>query len=105
MTTEQMIRRLVEFDTVSRESNLPLIEYVENYLDDLGVQSRRVANEDGLKSNLYATVGPEEEGGVVLSGHTDVVPVDGQDWATDPFALTQQGGRLHGRGTCDMKGF
>ncbi|MEE3286754.1 MAG: acetylornithine deacetylase [Pseudomonadota bacterium] len=105
MTTEQMIRRLVEFDTVSRESNLPLIEYVENYLDDLGVQSRRVANEDGLKSNLYATVGPEEEGGVVLSGHTDVVPVDGQDWATDPFVLTQQGGRLHGRGTCDMKGF
>ena len=105
MTAEQMIRRLVEFDTVSRESNLPLIEYVESYLDDLGVQSRRVANEDGLKSNLYATVGPEEEGGVVLSGHTDVVPVDGQDWATDPFALTQQGGRLHGRGTCDMKGF
>ena len=105
MTAEQMIKRLVEFDTVSRESNLPLIEYVESYLDDLGVQSRRVANEDGLKSNLYATVGPEEEGGVVLSGHTDVVPVDGQDWATDPFALTQQGGRLHGRGTCDMKGF
>ena len=105
MTAEEMIRCLVGFDTVSRDSNLPLIEFVENYLDDLGVCSHRVASDDGLKSNLYATVGPEEDGGVVLSGHTDVVPVDGQDWDTDPFALNGYDGRLHGRGTCDMKGF
>ena len=73
MTAEEMIRCLVGFDTVSRDSNLPLIEFVENYLDDLGVCSHRVASDDGLKSNLYATVGPEEDGGVVLSGHTDAV--------------------------------
>ena len=99
------LERLVAFDTTSRGSNLPLVEYVEAELGRLGVQPRRVPNADGSKSNLYATLGPAAEGGVVLSGHTDVVPVDGQPWSTDPFTLARRGDRLFGRGTCDMKGF
>ncbi|MBU4433948.1 MAG: acetylornithine deacetylase [Alphaproteobacteria bacterium] len=100
-----VLAKLVAFDTTSRLSNLALIEWVEAYLSDLGVTSRRVPNSDGTKSNLLASIGPAVEGGVVLSGHTDVVPVDGQPWSTDPFVLTQKDGRLYGRGTCDMKGF
>ncbi|MEW5683778.1 MAG: acetylornithine deacetylase [Pseudomonadota bacterium] len=100
-----LLARLVSFDTTSRGSNLELIEWVEAYLDDLGVPHRRVPNADGSKSNLLATIGPQGEGGVVLSGHTDVVPVDGQPWSSDPFSLTERDGRLYGRGTCDMKGF
>ena len=105
MNSKQMIEQLVGFNTVSRDSNLSLIDFVQNYLDDYGIPSTRVVSDDGEKSNLYATIGPLEEGGVVLSGHTDVVPVDGQDWHTDPFLLTENAGRLYGRGTCDMKGF
>jgi acetylornithine deacetylase len=97
--------RLVGFDTTSRRTNLELIGHVETLLADLGVASRRVANADGSKANLLASIGPEAAGGVVLSGHTDVVPVDGQAWSSDPFALTRRGDRLYGRGTCDMKGF
>lgn len=100
-----ILARLVSFDTTSRGSNLALIEWVEAYLSDLGVASRRVPNADGTKSNLMASIGPAVEGGVVLSGHTDVVPVDGQPWSSDPWVLTQRDGRLYGRGTCDMKGF
>lgn len=101
-----ILERLVAFDTTSRLSNLALIEWVEAYLDGHGVPHRRVPNHDGSKSNLIATVGPAVEGGVVLSGHTDVVPVDGQAWVTDPFVLTaKDDGRIYGRGTCDMKGF
>ena len=100
-----LLAKLVSFDTTSRGSNLPLIEWVEGYLDRLSAPHRRVPNADGTKSNLLATLGPAIEGGVVLSGHTDVVPVDGQPWSSDPFALTQKGERLYGRGTCDMKGF
>lgn len=100
-----ILARLVAFDTTSRGSNLALIEWVEAYLSDLGVASRRVPNADGTKSNLMASIGPAVEGGVVLSGHTDVVPVDGQPWSSDPWVLTQRDGRLYGRGTCDMKGF
>lgn len=100
-----MLAKLVAFDTTSRESNLALIEYVEALLGDLGVTATRVPNADGRKANLYATLGPASEGGVVLSGHTDVVPVDGQKWSSDPFTLTERDGRLHGRGSCDMKGF
>lgn len=100
-----MIQRLIAFDTVSRNSNLQLIQFVRNYLQSLGVQSTLVASPDGNKANLFATVGPQVEGGVVLSGHTDVVPVDGQPWHTDPFTVVEKDGRLYGRGTCDMKAF
>jgi acetylornithine deacetylase len=105
MNSIEMLRKLVEFPTVSRDSNLPLIDFVEEWLRSHGVDSIRVPNDEGTKANLYATIGPMVEGGIVLSGHTDVVPVDGQPWDTDPFVLTEQGGRLYGRGTCDMKGF
>jgi acetylornithine deacetylase len=102
----EMLKRLVAFDTTSRNSNLDLIKYIQSYLDDHGVESTLVPNEDGTKANLFATIGPEAEGGIVLSGHTDVVPVDGQPWTTDPWTLTEKpDGRLYGRGTCDMKGF
>ncbi len=100
-----ILERLIGFDTTSRDSNLALIGYVEAMLGDLGVASHRVTNAEGTKANLYATLGPAVPGGVVLSGHTDVVPVDGQDWSTDPFVLTRRDDRLFGRGTCDMKGF
>lgn len=100
-----MIRTLIGFDTVSRNSNMELIDYVRDYLSRHGVDSHLVASPDGKKANLFATVGPMVEGGVVLSGHTDVVPVDGQPWSTDPFVLTEKDGRLYGRGTCDMKSF
>jgi acetylornithine deacetylase len=100
-----LLATLVSFDTTSRDSNLELIQWVEGYLAHLGVPSRRVPNADGTKANLMATIGPAVEGGVVLSGHTDVVPVDGQPWSTDPFQVVERDGRLYGRGTCDMKGF
>jgi acetylornithine deacetylase len=98
-----MIRRLVGFDTTSRNSNLALIDFVRGYLTDLGVESTLVHDETGQKANLFATLGPTDRPGICLSGHTDVVPVDGQDWDTDPFELTEKGGKLYGRGTCDMK--
>ena len=102
----EILERLVAFDTTSHLSNLALIEWVEAYLASYGVASRRVPNAEGTKSNLMATIGPAIEGGVVLSGHTDVVPVEGQPWVTDPFKLTpKDDGRIYGRGTCDMKGF
>jgi acetylornithine deacetylase len=101
-----MLKRLVAFDTTSRNSNLDLIKYIQSYLDDHGVRSTLVPNAEGTKANLFATIGPEIEGGIVLSGHTDVVPVDGQPWETDPWTLTEKpDGKLYGRGTCDMKGF
>lgn len=101
----EILAKLVAFDTTSRRSNLELIQWVEAYLAHLDIPSRRVPNADGTKSNLLATIGPAVEGGVVLSGHTDVVPVDGQPWSSDPWTLTERDGRLYGRGTCDMKGF
>ena len=100
-----ILSTLVGFDTTSRLSNLALIEWVEAYLDSHGVTHRRVANAEGTKANLLASIGPAIEGGVVLSGHTDVVPVDGQAWTSDPFSVVERDGRLYGRGTCDMKGF
>ncbi|CAN5349744.1 acetylornithine deacetylase [soil metagenome] len=101
-----MLARLVAFDTTSRRSNLELISFVEAYLAEHGVPSRRVPNADGTKANLFASIGPMIPGGVVLSGHTDVVPVDGQPWTSDPWVLTpRDDGKLYGRGTCDMKGF
>ncbi len=100
-----MLARLVAFDTTSRDGNMPLIEFVEAYLEGWGVKSLRVDYEAGKKTNLYATIGPDIAGGIVLSGHTDVVPVDGQNWTSDPFTLIEREGKLFGRGTCDMKGF
>ena len=105
MESLTVIEDLIGFETVSRDSNLPLIEFVQNFLFDHGVDSRRVPSADGRKSNLIASVGPEVPGGIVLSGHTDVVPVDGQDWSGDPFAFHRRGDRWYGRGSCDMKGF
>lgn len=99
------LRDLVAFDTTSRNSNLALIDYAEDVLRKAGAAVERVPNEDGRKANLAATIGPDAPGGVILSGHTDVVPVDGQPWSTDPWTLTEKDGRLYGRGTCDMKGF
>ncbi|HEY4345665.1 MAG TPA: acetylornithine deacetylase [Parvibaculum sp.] len=105
-TTREMIAKLISFDTTSRNSNLELIAFVEDYLKGHGVASRRIANEDGTKANLFATLGPADKaGGVVLSGHTDVVPVDGQDWSSDPFTVIERDGLLYGRGTSDMKSF
>ena len=99
------LRTLVAFDTTSRNSNIDLIDYVEARLIALGARCQRIASPDGQKENLHAVFGPEVDGGVVLSGHTDVVPVDGQPWTTDPWELTEKDGLLYGRGTCDMKGF
>lgn len=100
-----MLEKLVSFDTTSRNSNMELIDYVREELNALGVESRLTFNDEKTKANLWATIGPSDKGGVVLSGHTDVVPVDGQDWTSDPFTLTEHDGRLFGRGTCDMKGY
>ena len=88
----EMLRRLVAFDTTSRNSNLALIDYVQQYMKGHGIESKLVPSEDGKKANLFATVGPNVPGGVVLSGHTDVVPVDGQPWDTDPWTLTLKDG-------------
>ncbi|MEO0655123.1 MAG: acetylornithine deacetylase [Pseudomonadota bacterium] len=105
LSARALLDRLVAFPTVSRDSNLALIDFVEDYLQGHGVATHRVWNADRTKAALYANVGPAVPGGVVLSGHTDVVPVDGQDWSTDPFAVVERDGRLYGRGTVDMKGF
>jgi len=104
-TARGLLDRLVAFPSVSRESNLPLIEWVEHWLAAQGIASVRVASACGTKASLYAHVGPEVAGGVVLSGHSDVVPVEGQAWASDPWVVSERDGKLFGRGTCDMKGF
>jgi acetylornithine deacetylase len=105
MTALEILARLVAFDTESDKSNLALIAWVESYLSGLGVPSVRIPNAAGDKAALFATIGPSDRGGVVLSGHTDVVPVAGQAWTTDPFTLRVEGGRAYGRGAVDMKGF
>ncbi|MDO8420752.1 MAG: acetylornithine deacetylase [Parvibaculum sp.] len=105
-TSRELSEKLIAFDTTSRNSNLELIAFVEDYLEGHGISSTRVANEDNTKSNLFATIGPKDcAGGIVLSGHTDVVPVDGQDWTSDPFSVVERDGFLFGRGTSDMKSF
>lgn len=101
----ELLARLVHFDTTSHRSNLPLIRFVEDYLAQHGIASQLVPNTENTKASLYATIGPAGVPGVALSGHTDVVPVDGQTWTTDPFVLAERDGRLFARGAADMKGF
>ncbi|MGE8480596.1 MAG: acetylornithine deacetylase [Pseudomonas shirazensis] len=105
LSSQQLLGRLIGFATVSRDSNLQLIGFIRDYLAELGVASELFFNAEGTKANLFASIGPTDRGGVVLSGHTDVVPVDGQAWSVDPFVMTERDGRLYGRGTADMKGF
>ena len=100
-----MIERFIGFDTISRNSNLPLIHFVRDYLADLGIESILTHDETGEKANLFATLGPKDKPGIVLSGHTDVVPCEDQNWTSDPFTLAKLDDRVVGRGVCDMKGF
>ncbi|MBX8565719.1 acetylornithine deacetylase [Pseudomonas cichorii] len=104
-TSRELLARLVAFDTTSRLSNLALIDFVRDYLDSFGVDCELIYNAQKTKANLFATLGPAEVPGIVLSGHTDVVPVDGQAWTFPPFELSEDGGKLYGRGTADMKGY
>jgi len=101
----EILARLVAFPTISRQSNLALLDYVEGLLRSVGITIRRFAHSDGSRANLWATAGPEIDGGLVLSGHSDVVPVAGQNWSSDPFVLRKDTGRYYGRGAVDMKGF
>jgi len=105
LRSRAMLARLIGFATVSRDSNLELIEFVRDYLHELGVDCELIYNAGRTKANLLASVGPRVAGGIVLSGHTDVVPVDGQAWTVEPFCLSEAGGKLYGRGTADMKGY
>jgi acetylornithine deacetylase len=101
----EMVKRLVAFDTTSRNPNMPLMDFARNYLADFGIESQLVFDESGQKANLYATCGPLDTPGVMLSGHSDCVPIDGQDWNSDPFKVIERDGKLYGRGTSDMKSF
>jgi acetylornithine deacetylase len=105
MTALDLVKDLIAFDTTSRDSNLALIDYAQALLEKAGARCRRTFDASGQKANLFATFGPDTDGGFVLSGHTDVVPVDGQDWSSDPFKPEVRDGLLFGRGACDMKGF
>ncbi|HEX4507390.1 MAG TPA: acetylornithine deacetylase [Alphaproteobacteria bacterium] len=105
ISSSEMLGRLVAFDTVSRNSNLAAIEFIRDYLDGHGIESRLTFDDDRRKANLFATIGPADRPGLIFSGHSDVVPVDGQDWTGDPFKLREADGKLFARGAADMKGF
>ncbi|HEX3753605.1 MAG TPA: M20/M25/M40 family metallo-hydrolase, partial [Rhizomicrobium sp.] len=105
MPALDLVKNLIAFDTTSRDSNLALIDFAQTLLEKSGARCRRSYDATGRKANLFATIGPDGDGGYVLSGHTDVVPVDGQDWSSDPFKPEVRDGKLFGRGACDMKGF
>ncbi|MGB2200221.1 MAG: acetylornithine deacetylase [Pseudooceanicola atlanticus] len=104
-TTKDLLGELIAYPTVSADSNLELIALLANRLHDLGAEVEILADETGSKANLLARIGPDEPGGIMLSGHTDVVPVEDQDWTSDPYRMVERDGHLFGRGTCDMKGF
>ena len=105
LNSEQLLGRLIGYDTTSTTSNLELIDFIRNYLDDYSIQSQLIYNDDKSCANLYATIGPDDVGGVMLSGHTDVVPTSGQNWNSDPYQMKTGDEALFGRGACDMKGF
>jgi len=105
MNSQSILGQLIGFDTTSRNSNLELMDWVKEYLDGLGIASELFFNLERSKANLYARIGPDIPGGVMLSGHTDVVPVEGQNWTVPPFAMSERDGKLYGRGAADMKGF
>ena len=106
LSAREIMDALVSFPTVSHDTNVPLVDWVEAYLTDLGVtEHRHVKPDEPNKHAIFCSVGPDVPGGVVLSGHTDVVPIEGQDWSSDPWTVTERDGKLFGRGTCDMKGF
>ena len=105
LSSFEILEKLISFPTISRSPNIELIKWVSNLLASFGVKTTILQHEDGSRANLFATTGGEEHGGIMLSGHTDVVPTEGQDWQTDPFKLTKLDGKLFGRGTADMKGF
>jgi len=104
-TPQEMLGKLISFNTISAYSNLDMIDFMADYLAGHGITANLGGNEEGTKGDLIATIGPDVEGGLVFSGHTDVVPVEGQDWQTDPFEMVEKDGLLYGRGTSDMKGF
>lgn len=106
MSVEKILEKLVSFPVLGGESNLSIIHWIKEYIESHGIETQLVPNTEGNKASLHCRIGPEVDGGVILSGHTDVVPVEGQAWTTDPFVLTDKGdGKLYGRGSCDMKGF
>ena len=105
MDSVQLLSKLISFPTVSRDSNLDLVRFVTTLLDGRGIKHTIIASPDGRKANLFATIGPSDASGVMLSGHTDVVPVEGQNWTVPAFAMTRRDGLLYGRGAADMKGF
>ncbi len=105
MNSEEILSRLIAFDTTSSRSNLALIDFLRDLLDQHGIESQLVSSEDQSRANLYAVIGPDDRGGVMLSGHTDVVPTAGQDWHSDPYRMRRDDDLLYGRGACDMKGF
>jgi acetylornithine deacetylase len=104
-TAKEILGKLVSFDTTSHKSNILCAEWIRDYLAAEGIEARLLPSPDGNWANLFATIGPDGDGGIGLSGHMDVVPVTGQPWDTDPYAMVEKDGRLYGRGTCDMKGF
>ena len=105
MTAPEILRQLVSFPIFGGDPNLPIVEWIEGYLSERGVAYTLVPNKDGTKACLHCRIGPAVDGGVILSGHLDVVPTEGQPWDTDPFVLTERDGKLFARGSCDMKGF
>ena len=106
MTATEILTKLVSFPVLGGQSNLSIMKWIKSYIEDFGIETHLVPNEEGNKASLHCRIGPAVDGGTILSGHMDVVPVEGQDWDTEPFVLTDKGdGKLYGRGSCDMKGF